>query len=569
MNGTRVRAAALLLLVLAGGIAVATVENLHGGDVSPGTVEEDTKVQHIATFEVDAVSKDGGTDEFFVQFPDGVTLQPNYVEAYNRSDASAVSITSSVSVVDGPDGDGVKDSLTFAVSPDGEGTVDVRVKVDTYVTWPMVDGTVTEPLKAEVQDSDGSTVSGQFASVTIEDGGTPTPTATTTPTASPTPTATPTPTSTPEPSLTEDDVHETRMSPTTVTGGSKVGHRLSFHVADVSRDGSTDWFYVRFPDGVDLSPNGVSANIAGTTQGVSVTSSVSVVDGGDSDGLMDTLRFAISPDGEGTMDANVTIRTDVRWPVANATTTATVDTSLVSSGVGTVSNVPVAEVTVEESPETRTPTRTSTATPPPTATQSPTTTAQSNLTREDVGNGTVTPSTVHGSEKVEHEIAFDVDGLSRDGSTDVAYIQFPDGVTLQPNGAEVSVQGSDAGVSVSSSISVVDGPDGDGLKDALEFAVSPDGEGTVDARVVVSTYVTWPAVDGSERMRVGALVDDSARGEVPTQVDTVSVLGENATGTPTELESTPTGAETPLSPVPVVVALLVVAIGFRRRHAGR
>jgi hypothetical protein len=116
---------------------------------------------------------------------------------------------------------------------------------------------------------------------------------------------------------------------------------------------------------------------------------------------------------------------------------------------------------------------------------------------------------------------------------------------------------------------VVDGPDGDGLKDALEFAVSPDGEGTVDARVVVSTYVTWPAVDGSERMRVGALVDDSARGEVPTQVDTVSVLGENATGTPTELESTPTGAETPLSPVLVVVALLVVAIGFRRRHAGR
>jgi len=195
-------------------LGAATADNLHNGSVSPSTVDEGTTPDHTISFDVDDVSKDGSTDIFYVEFPNEATLSPNGVTVTNRTDGSAISISSSVEAVDGPDGDGVQDTLRFAIEPDGQGRVDLSVDISTSVTWPEVDGDQTYRLKAQVEDSNGSNIGmTSFASVTVED----TDTSTATPTATETATATPTETATATPTQTSDGDTQTETSTPTTT----------------------------------------------------------------------------------------------------------------------------------------------------------------------------------------------------------------------------------------------------------------------------------------------------------------------------------------------------------------
>jgi len=196
-------------------LGAATADNLHNGSVSPSTVDEGTTPDHTISFDVDDVSRDGSTDIFYVEFPNEATLSPNGVTVTNRTDGSAISISSSVEAVDGPDGDGVQDTLRFAIEPDGQGRVDLSVDISTSVTWPEVDGDQTYRLKAQVEDSNGSNIGmTSFASVTVED----TDTSTATPTATETATATPTETATATPTQTSDGDTQTETSTPTATG---------------------------------------------------------------------------------------------------------------------------------------------------------------------------------------------------------------------------------------------------------------------------------------------------------------------------------------------------------------
>lgn len=140
-----------LLLVGAAGLGAAAT-NLHDAEITPGEVEERSTVDHHVAFSVDAVSGDGSTDRVWIQFPDGVDLSPNGATVADRADGSGVAVTSSIEVVDGPDEDGVEETLTFAISPDTGGTVDVRVNVSTAVSWPDRDN-VEEPIQVAVEDS--------------------------------------------------------------------------------------------------------------------------------------------------------------------------------------------------------------------------------------------------------------------------------------------------------------------------------------------------------------------------------------------------------------------------------
>ncbi|WP_435332678.1 PGF-CTERM sorting domain-containing protein [Haloarchaeobius sp. TZWWS8] len=172
------RAVAVTLLVVAaaavGGSAATatTASNLHGGYVDPGTVEENSTVEHTISFAVDNVSADGDTDRFYVIFPDDVEMSPDHVMVTDRSNGRMIRVTSSPEVVDGPDQDGVEDTLTFAISPDGEDPVDVRVRLSNTVTWPDLASTRDVQVEGSVEDSSGENVEPTLVdTVTVRDSG--------------------------------------------------------------------------------------------------------------------------------------------------------------------------------------------------------------------------------------------------------------------------------------------------------------------------------------------------------------------------------------------------------------
>ena len=185
-----------------------------GGDpaADPDTVVSgNTTANHLFTFNVQEVSRDGSTDIIRMRFPDEMAeagLSVNNVVVENAGTGGGVSISSSPNLVDGPDGDGIADTVRTAVSPTGGGTVRLNVQVDITTEAPTVETETDYTIRATVEDSAGTTAGPtQFATLTVVPPGgsttttttataTPTETATQTETATMTETATPTETST-------------------------------------------------------------------------------------------------------------------------------------------------------------------------------------------------------------------------------------------------------------------------------------------------------------------------------------------------------------------------------------
>jgi PKD repeat protein len=139
------------------------------------------------------------------------------------------------------------------------------------------------------------------------------------------------------------------IAPETVNESVTESHDVGAVFENVSRDGSTDTFAITFPDAVaggNLSADSATVTDLGTDEEISITSSLSKVDGPDQDGIRDTLRFAVSPDGGGTIDVAANVSVDVTWPEVDANTTYTVQTSAEDSATGNVSLTPVANATV-------------------------------------------------------------------------------------------------------------------------------------------------------------------------------------------------------------------------------
>jgi PKD repeat protein len=143
-------------------------------------------------------------------------------------------------------------------------------------------------------------------------------------------------------------------------------------------------------------------------------------------------------------------------------------------------------------------------------------------------SGSMAPRRVNESVTGSHDVSAVFENVSRDGNTDAFAITFPDAVAggnLSANSATVTDPGTDEEISITSSLSKVDGPDQDGIRDTLRFAVSPDGGGTVDVAANVSVDVTWPGVDANTTYTVQASAEDSATGNVSlTPVANAAVL---------------------------------------------
>ena len=137
--------------------------------------------------------------------------------------------------------------------------------------------------------------------------------------------------------------------PDQVTAGTTVNNqKVSVEVDNVSQDGDTDSHYVKFPDALadSLSVNSVAANAT------SVTSSPNLVDGYDSDGVTDTVKFATSGDGDGDIALELTVDVSVGYPDAEAT--YNVDARTEDSETGTVTQQGVATIDADPSSDENT-----------------------------------------------------------------------------------------------------------------------------------------------------------------------------------------------------------------------
>jgi len=157
-------AALMVFSVFAGtvalsGTAAATAENIQVQGLTNNQPTEGDTVTHELTYNVDNVSKDGNNDAFFVELPNEYnqsagTLAVNSESAENRSDGSGISDSSSITRVDGPDGDGTTDTIKVEYSPTGGGTVDMALTVNFDLTHPQVSSNTGKDVTIYVNDSD-------------------------------------------------------------------------------------------------------------------------------------------------------------------------------------------------------------------------------------------------------------------------------------------------------------------------------------------------------------------------------------------------------------------------------
>jgi hypothetical protein len=166
-------AAALLALTGMAGLASAA-GNVHDGLADPDhAVGKGEEVDHTFSYKVDDVTNEGEEVRLFVTFPDEIDserLDSWGGEVTDRETQATVSISSSASIVDGPDGDGIQETVTVGVQPEGErASRDLLVNFTGSIAWPTVDEQRQMPVQASVEDPDGPDVTlVEFAIVTLE-----------------------------------------------------------------------------------------------------------------------------------------------------------------------------------------------------------------------------------------------------------------------------------------------------------------------------------------------------------------------------------------------------------------
>jgi len=152
----------MVLSVVGGTVAFAGTAAAAGNTqfefANPTSAQEGSTVDNqVLNFTTDFASADGNTDTIQVTF-DNNDIQSLSV---NSASANTTSVSSSAQVVDGPDGDGVQDTIEFGLSDPGQNTA---FQIDTAVTYATgTDGAAD--VNVTVIDSDGSTEEPRFTGV--------------------------------------------------------------------------------------------------------------------------------------------------------------------------------------------------------------------------------------------------------------------------------------------------------------------------------------------------------------------------------------------------------------------
>lgn len=145
---------------------VSTAASLSFGSSSaePATVQPGETINNqMFEFQVSEVTADGNTDALYVEFPNGL----NDSISANKASFDNASVTSSIQLVDGVDGDGVDDTFSFSTSPTGDQDyVTLNAVADISVDYPDEETSYT--VTATVEDSSGETASADIATVQVE-----------------------------------------------------------------------------------------------------------------------------------------------------------------------------------------------------------------------------------------------------------------------------------------------------------------------------------------------------------------------------------------------------------------
>ncbi|WP_248896862.1 PGF-CTERM sorting domain-containing protein [Haloplanus halobius] len=199
---------ACLGLALISGMTVA-VSGLAVTSLTNSEAQAGQTTTHTLEYQANEISADGETDVLFVEFPNAYAgnLSFSSAEFRNRTSDATVPVSSSTSIVDGPDDDGVRDTLRTGVSKDADyPTDDITATYEFSLTHPPVEETTSYDLRLVANDSStgtSETTATDAITVVAGDDATATATATAEPTATTTATQTETETATASPTATE------------------------------------------------------------------------------------------------------------------------------------------------------------------------------------------------------------------------------------------------------------------------------------------------------------------------------------------------------------------------------
>ena len=146
--------ACLCVALLAGSAAAVsgiTVTTLTNSEAAAGQ-----SVSHTLEYEADGVSADGSTDTFYVQLPDTYAGNMSFstVAFQNRTTGTTVPISSSTNVVDGPDDDGVQETLRTGISANANyETDDINATYEFTLTHPAVTEQTSYDVTIIAEDS--------------------------------------------------------------------------------------------------------------------------------------------------------------------------------------------------------------------------------------------------------------------------------------------------------------------------------------------------------------------------------------------------------------------------------
>jgi hypothetical protein len=527
-GGLALPAAVVAGLLLAAGGALAA-ENVHDPYADPSEVNATAKVKHTVGFTVDNVSNDGNADSFYLTFPDDIASANLSSWSGNVTDADtreSISISSSPSIVDGPDGDGIQETVKIGTQSEGERTTrDLIVNFTGYATWPDVSGTQDLPVKASVVDSGAADVTPPetFTHVTVVGG----------------------------PGV-------ATAEPTEVDTGSAT---LNGEVTELAGAQSADAWFAYWIQGetsatlIETSKKTLSSagtyeealeNLQADTTYV-VEARMETADGETDTG--DTVTFATPAPlsvstGEAT-DVEATSAT-LHGEVEGFGEADTVDArfaywvqgqrdeTLTETSPRTLDAPGTYQVAVDGLQEATTYVYEARATGAGASATGATATVETPAGSAEavprLGDGFAEPGTVDAGAEVPHTFGYRVDNLSNEGQSIRLYLAFPDDVAddrLSSFSGDVHDAETGAAVSVSSSPSIVDGPDGDGIQETVTIGVQPSGErATRDLQVNFTGTVTWPTPDRTRELPVEAAVVDDAGDDVTPPLEVAAATVE-------------------------------------------
>lgn len=147
------------------------------------------------------------------------------------------------------------------------------------------------------------------------------------------------------------------------------------------------------------------------------------------------------------------------------------------------------------------------------------------ITEKDVLSGSATPSKVVPGETVTAQnFSVVIDNVTADGTEDTFYVELEDDVNITGiNGASLN-----RSTDLTSGPSLVDGFDGDGVNDTVQFSANDSGGETRDLEVTINVSVEYPDEEGSHD--IDFELEDSDDG---------TITRENVPSTAVEVGSVP------------------------------